>query len=135
MSAEDEQQILLKSLSKALDEAWEKANKALQDIGQDAEGYEKKVWAAAESAEYASLLFSLTYDLEDVDPPPPMKKIPETRDLVRGSVEALRHVRKPRGKQKTEDYKNLRTAVHYLRTAHLDLARKPGKTRHSLTRS
>ncbi len=135
MEREEERRSLEESLKKALDEAWTKAKIALEEVLKASQGHEKAIWFAAESVEYASLLFSLTNDLEDVDPSPPSGKATETLPLVKESVAALQRVRSARQREKSEDYKNLRTAVHNLRTAYAGLLKKPGRRGQSLTRS
>ena len=127
MDSEEEHRILEESLNKALEEAWTKTTAALEQVAKAAEEREKAVWFAAESVEYASLLFSLTNDLEDVDPPPPSNQPTETLPLVKESVFALQRVRSSESKDKVEDYKKLRIAVHNLRSAYLSFAKKPGR--------
>ncbi len=134
MDKEEERRVLEENLNKALDEAWTKANNALKGAVKGSEGYKRLIWAAEESAEYTSLLFSLTYDLEDFDPPPSKSKAAGIVSRVKESVEALREVRESSRKQTVKDYTNLRRAVHGLRIAHHD-SERPGKRRQSLTRS
>ncbi len=123
----EEKRILQESLTKALDEAWTKTNAAFEQVAKAAEQREKAVWFAAESVEYASLLFSLTHDLENVDPPPPSNSTTQTLPLVKESVVALERVRSARSRYTIEDYKKLRTAVHNLRSAYLGFAKKTGR--------
>ncbi len=124
----EERRILQESLTKALDEAWTKTNAALEQVAKAEEQRERAVWFAAESVEYASLLFSLTNDLEDVDPLPPSNQRKGTVPLVKESVVALQRVRSAAGsRNKIEDYTNLRLAVHKLRLAYLGFAKKPGR--------
>ncbi len=127
MDSAEEHRILQESLDKALDEAWAKTNAALEHVAEAMELNEKAVWLATESVDYASLLFSLTNDLEDVDPAPPSSKGKEILSLVRESVAALQRVRSSRLNDKIENYKDLRIAVHNLRSAYLGLAGKPGR--------
>ena len=117
---DQEQQVLEANLNKALEEAWAKANAALEDATRGLEGSAKKIWLAAEAAEYSSLLYSLTYGLEDVDPPPPEKRGLDTLSLVKESVAALGQVRTPGRLKREKAYETLRNAVHSLRTAYLN---------------
>ena len=135
MEKGEEQRLLEETLNKALDEAWTKVNAALEQVVRASQGYERVVWLAAESVEYASLLFSLTNDLEDEDPPLPSGRTTEILPLVKESVVALQRVRESNHGKKMEDYKNLRTAVQGLRTACLGSLKKPGRQGQSLTRS
>ncbi len=120
-----ERRILKDRLRDALDEAWTKVNAAFQDTTLEKPGFEKKIWLAAEAAEYSSLLFSMTYSLEDVDPPVDEKKNLDRVSLVKESVSLLRHVTNLRNKEPTDAYTSLRSAVHYLRRAYLGKPRKP----------
>ncbi len=107
-------------LSKALDEAWEKANVALKEASSVTKGREKQIWAAAEASEYCSLLFSLRHDLEDIDPPVKKNIGLDQLSLVKEAVEALRKVRASRKQPPfLESYRVLRDAVYSLRRAYL----------------
>ena len=117
---DQEQRVLETKLNKALEEAWTKANAALEDTTKGVEGSAKKIWLAAEAAEYSSLLYSLAYGLEDVDPPPPEKKGLDTLSLVKESVAALSQVRTPGRLKREHAYETLRNSVHGLRTAYLN---------------
>ena len=116
---DNEQRVLEEKLSKALDEAWAKANAALKDSTAGTEGREKQLWAAAEASEYCSLLFSLRHDLEDTDPPVKEKRGVDQVSLVQKAVEALHRVRASRNKPSSESYQDLRKAVYCLRRAYL----------------
>ncbi len=131
MDPEEEQRLFEESLKKALDEASAKTNTALDLVARSSEGYQMAVWLAAESAEYASLLFSLTNNLEDLDPQFSPAKGVGTLPLVKESAEAIQQVKESTRRDKAEDYRMLRKAVQNLWTAHLDLvkkARKRGRT-------
>lgn len=114
-----EQQLLEEKLRTALEEAWTKANVALEEVVKGDEGDAKKVWLAAEAAEYSSLLYSLTYGLEDVDPPVRETRGRDATELVRESVEALNLIRTRKQTEQQEAYAMLRNAAHSLRTAYL----------------
>ncbi len=135
MDEAEEHRILEEHFKKALDEAWTKTNNARDQAGKPGKGREMAIWLAAESVEYTSYLFSLTNDLEDVDPPPPFTKGKDISSLVKESVDALEQVRASGGRGKLADYTRLRSAVHNLRTAYLEFPKRPRKTRQDLTRS
>ena len=127
MDKNEEHRILEESLLKALDEAWTKTTAALEQVAKISEGRDKALWLATESVEYASLLFSMTNDLEDVDPPPPPTKGKDIASLVKESVSTLGKVRASGQRKEVEDYTSLRATVHNLRTAYFELLKKPGK--------
>ena len=128
MDIAKEQRMLEEKVGKALEEARAKLDAALDNLSKGETGSEKKVWSAEEAAEYSSLLYSLTYSLEDEDPPVPVRKRnAEPIPLVKESSESLRRATELRSKSPLEGYQYLRTAVYKLREAHhiLDkLARK-----------
>lgn len=126
---EQEQRVLEANLNKALEEAWTKANEALEDATRGLEGSAKKIWLAAEAAEYSSLLYSLTYGLEDADPPPPEMKGQDTFSLVKESVAALSQVRRSDKRKREQAYSTLRNAVHGLRTAYFDSLKNAERSR------
>jgi hypothetical protein len=135
MDQAEEHRILQEHLKKAMDEAWTKTNDALEQSGTSIKDKKMAVWLAMESVEYTSFLFSLANDLEDVDPPPPPTKGQDISSLIKESVVVLEQMRASSGKEKLADYTHLRNAVHNLRTAFLEVRRKPRKTRQNLTRS
>src|SRR5690349_11478120 len=99
MDAAEEQRMLEQKVGKALEEARAKLDTALDHLSKGGAESEKKVWRAEEAAEYSSLLFSLTYGLEDEDPPVPVRKRnAEPVPLVRESSELLRRATELRGK-------------------------------------
>ncbi len=130
MDAAEEQRMLEKKISKALEEARTKLDAALDHLSNGGTEPEKKVWWAEEAAEYSSLLYSLTYSLEDEDPPVPVRKRnAEPTSLVKESAESLRRATELRGKSSLEGYHNLRTAVYKLRQAHHILEKAGAKKR------
>ncbi|HEY4822572.1 MAG TPA: hypothetical protein VIH83_02680, partial [Candidatus Bathyarchaeia archaeon] len=126
---DQEQRVLEASLNKALEEAWTKANAVLEDATRGLEGSAKKIWLAAEAAEYSSLLYSLTYGLEDMDPAPPEMKGKDTLSLVKESVAALSQVRTSNKRKQEQTYSTLRNAVHGLRTAYLNSLKNAERSR------
>jgi len=130
MDAAEEQRMLEEKVSKALEEARTKLDAALDHLSNGGTEPEKKVWWAEEAAEYSSLLYSLTYSLEDEDPPVPVRKRnAEPTSLVKESAESLRRATELRGKSSLEGYHNLRTAVYKLRQAHHILEKTCAKKR------
>lgn len=115
----DDQEFMEENLTEALQEAWDKANIALSAYSKDPSGSEKKLWFAEEAADYSSLLFALTYQLEDFDPPVATKSV-DTRGLLNNGVQSLRQAIAMRTKSPREAYARLRVAVTCLRKAHLE---------------
>ena len=115
----DDQEFMEENLTKALQEAWDKANTALSAYAKDPSDSEKKLWFAEEAADYSSLLFALTYQLEDFDPPVATESV-DTRGLVSNGVQSLRQAIAMRTKSPKEAYARLRVAVTCLRKAHLE---------------
>jgi len=119
MDAAEEQRMLEEKVGKALEEARAKLDLAMENLSKGGTDSEKKVWFAEEASEYSSLLYSLTYGLEDEDPAVPVRKRnAEPTSLVRESSESLRRATELRGKSSLEGYQYLRTAVYKLRQAH-----------------
>ena len=130
MDAAEEQRMLEEKVSKALEEARTKLDAALDHLSRGGAESAKKVWWAEEAAEYSSLLYSLTYSLEDEDPPVPVRKRnAEPIPLVKESSESLRRATELRGKLPLEGYRYLRTAVYKLREAHHILEKAGTKKR------
>jgi len=121
--------MLYEHLNKALEEAWSKTNLALSETSGRSAGFEKKIWAAAEAVEYSSLLFSMAYNLEDMDPPVDKRKGTDPIALVKDSVDSLKRAREMRSRSSEEAYTHLRTAAHYLKTAYLDHVKKTTRSR------
>ena len=119
MDLAEEQRMLEEKVGKALEEARAKLDAALDNLSKGGTGSAKKVWWAEEAAEYSSLLYSLTYGLEDEDPPVPVRKRnAEPIPLVKESSESLGRATELRGKSPLEGYRYLRAAVYKLREAH-----------------
>jgi hypothetical protein len=130
MDAAEEQRMLEEKVSKALEEARAKLDAALDHLSKGGTESVKKVWLAEEAAEYSSLLYSLTYGLEDEDPPLPVRKRnAEPIPLVKESSESLFRATELRGKSSLEGYTYLRTAVYKLREAHHILEKAGTKKR------
>jgi hypothetical protein len=127
-----ERKSLESKLEKALDDAWSKVNIALDNASRPSATFAMELWFAAEALEYSSLLFNLTYGLEDLKPAVKPRKHEEALVLVKDSVELLKLAREGRQKSATEAYVNLRTAADYLKTAHLDQVKKFTKKRDSV---
>lgn len=122
--------MLEEKVGKALEEAKVKLEAALDHLSNSGAESEKKVWWAEEAAEYSSLLYSLTYGLEDEDPPVPVRKRnAEPTSLVTESSESLSRATELRGKIPLEGYQYLRTAVYKLREAHHILQKAGAKKR------
>jgi hypothetical protein len=122
--------MLQEKVGKALEEARTKLDIALDNLSKDGTDSEKKVWLAEEASEYSSLLYSLTYGLEDEDPPVPVRKRnAEPLPLVEESATSLRRATELRRKSSLEGYQHLRTAVYKLREAHHILKKANAKKR------
>ncbi len=130
MDAAEEQRMFEEKVGKALEEARTKLDVALDHLAKGGADSTKKVWWAEEAAEYSSLLYSLTYGLEDEDPPVPVRKRnAEPISLVKESSESLYRATELRGKSSLEGYRYLRTAVYKLREAHHILEKAGSKKR------
>jgi len=116
-------------LEKALDDAWSKVNIALDKKSKSSADVAIGIWLAAEALEYSSLLFNLTYGLEDVKPTTKPRKGEAALVLIKDSMVLLKQVREGRQRSTTDAYVNLRTAADYLKTAHLEQVRKSSKKR------
>ena len=127
-----EQKALESKLEKALDDAWSKVNIALEKASKPSTNLAMEIWFAAEALEYSSLLFNLTYGLEDLKPPVKPRKDEAASVLVKDSLELLRRAYEGRQKSATDAYVNLRTAADYLKTAHLDQVKKFAKKQDSV---
>jgi len=130
MDTAEEQRMFEEKVGKALEEAKTKLDVALDNLSQGGTDSVKKVWFAEEATEYSSLLYSLTYGLEDEDPPSPVRKRnAEPIPLAKESAEFLRRATELRGKSSLEGYRHLRTAVDKLRQAHHILEKQSMKKR------
>ena len=110
--------MLDEKLASVLSEAKTKTEIALSEATAENQGFEKKVWFAAEAAEFSSLIFSLTYHFQDFDPPAPVVKGKATLELLRDSSAILREIVESYAKEPKNSYAKLRTVVHYLWKAH-----------------
>ncbi len=124
----NEQRKLEEKVINALEEAWLKTNNALEQTAKQSEKFEMGIWLAAEAVEYCSLLFSLTYGLEDMDPAPKKTRNEDSLTLVKGSLELLRRAREARERSSIQAYTSLRAAGHCLKTAHLNQVKKKAKS-------
>src|SRR5712664_571505 len=130
MDIAEEQRMLEEKVRKALEEARTKLDTALDNLSKGRTDSEKKVWLAEEASEYSSLLYSLTYHLENEDPPVPVRKRnAEPIPLVKESAESVRRATELRGKSPLEGYQYLRTTVYKLREAHHILEKAGAKKR------
>lgn len=128
MDPVQEQRLLEEKTGQALAEARTKLDIAIMDLPNRNADLVMKVWLAEEAAEYSSALYSLTYHLEDEDPPPPTKKRnADPSVLVKESDSLLTHATNLRHKSPKEGYVHLRTAVHKLRQSHHILERAQAK--------
>ncbi len=128
MDAAEEQQLLEGKTGQALEEAKTKLDIATESLNKSDPDSWKKVWMAEEAAEFSSMLYSLTYGLEDDDPAPPVRKRnADPVGLVKESHGLLRTATSLRGKSSLEGYTALRTAVDKLRQSHHILDRSRSK--------
>jgi len=123
------EEFLESRLEKALEDAWSKVNIALDKTSRSSADVALEIWLAAEALEYSSLLFNLTYNLEDVRPTVKPRKGEAAQVLVKDSMELLKQVRAGRQRSAKDAYVNLRTAADYLKVAHLDQVKKSTKKR------
>lgn len=124
MDPAEEQRLLEDKTGLALAEARTKLDIALAEFSKESADLVMKVWLAEEAAEYSSALYSLTYGLEDEDPPaPPKKRNADPAVLVKESDPLLTQATNLRSKTPREGYVHLRTAVHKLRQSHHILER------------
>ena len=124
-----EQEYLESKLESALDDAWSKVNIALDKTSKSSADVAMGIWFAAEALEYSSLLFDLTYGLEDVKPTIKLRKGEVALVLVKDSMELLKRAREGRKRSVADAYVNLRTAADFLKAAHLEQVRKSNKKR------
>ena len=127
-----EQEVLEGKLEKALAEAETKTSKASDSITNKTEDSEKDLWAAAEATEFASLVYALTYSLEDSTVTTTRKDDEDTSTMVRDASQNLRRVQTLR-KQLDKDsllegYKVLRGTTDCLRNAYLGITKIKTKT-------
>lgn len=119
----------------AMEEAWAKANNALQLFSEERPVPVITLWQAAEAAEYACALYSLAHDLQDFDPPVKIEKKQDPSALVRKSVEELKTARGMQATSAKEVYSGLRVAADCLKVAYLERTKRPTrKPSQSLTK-
>ena len=127
-----EEKSLESKLEKALDDAWSKVNIALDNAFKPSANFPMEIWFAAEALEYSSLLFNLTYGLEDLKPTVKPRKHEPAKVLIKDSMDLLKRAREGRHKSSADAYVDLRTAADYLKTAHLDQVKKFTKKQDSV---
>jgi hypothetical protein len=132
-----EQELLEGKLDTALAEAETKILKAVESLPDRSVDSEKDVWAAAEAAEFASLVYALTYGLEESSGNTSGKReIVETLTVLNAAAQDLKIVQTFRGKRDKdslmEGYKLLRGATDSLRNAYLGLTRTGQKPQASI---
>jgi hypothetical protein len=125
----DDQILLEKSLREALEEAYTKTSIAISESSTRGDDFIKKVWAASEAVEYSSLLFSLTYDLQDYDPEVERRRGVDPASLVKDSLQPLKVAIDTRSQSSRKAYESLRIAAYYLRTAYLEVSKKTTRRR------
>jgi hypothetical protein len=123
----DNKKVFEDRLTKALDEAWSKVNRALEEQAEHTGDWEMSVRLAAEAVEYSSAMFSLTYGLEDFDPAVKIEKKLDPQVLLKESVELLRRARDLRRSSTAEAYSSLRAAADHLKIAYLAQGKKSAK--------
>jgi hypothetical protein len=123
----DDKKVFEDRLSKALDEAWSKVNKVLEQPVDQSGEWEMSIRLAAEAVEYSSALFSLTYGLEDLDPEVKIERKADPLVLLKESVEELKRAREMRQRSTTEAYSSLRAAADHLKIAYLNHVKKNAK--------
>lgn len=127
-----ERKLLESKLEKALDDAWSKVSIALDKAFKPSASFAMEVWFAAEALEYSSLLFNLTYGLEDLKPVVKPRKNEAAIVLIKDSIDLLRRTREGRHKSAVDAYVSLRTAADYLKTAHVDQVKKSTRKQDSV---
>src|SRR5712692_8412265 len=135
MDLAEEHRILEENLRKALEEASQKTKNTLGLEEKSPREQKMAIWVAMESVEYSSFMFAITHDFEDEDPPTPPTRGMNLPSLMSKSANAVEQVSLSQATEKLADYTRLRDAVHYLRTAYLDITKRPRRTRQNLTRS
>lgn len=128
-----EQEILSLNLDSALADAVLKTGKATEANASKAEGFAKRVWAAAEACEYASLIYALAHDLEESKTQPvSMEGDADPVTSIRRASQFLSEaqtLRRQNGKQFVmEGYERLRQGTDILRSAYLALTRPSVKS-------
>src|SRR5215831_6741543 len=125
-----EQRTLEARLDEALKEAREKVNSAFQSATSTVKEHQKEVWAAAESLEYVSLLYIITYNLEGSA----MERFTHTKEqaelgtILKEASQLIEEVQIKRSKGDRasiiEAYKIVQKAANSLRLAYLSLTKR-----------
>jgi hypothetical protein len=123
----DTKKVFEARLTRALDEAWSKVNKLIEEPAEHSREWEMTVRLAAEAVEYSSALFSLAHGLEDFDPPVKIEKNVDPRVLLKESVQDLRRARELRQSSIREAYSYLRAAADHLKLVYLGQVKKNAK--------
>jgi hypothetical protein len=124
-----EQEVLEGKLDGALIDAETKTGAALESVTNKTENFEKDIWAAAEATEFASLVYALTYSLEDSSGSNTTgrRETEPTRAILSAASQNLKTVQALRGKQDkdslVEGYKLLRGTTDALRNEYLALTK------------
>ncbi len=134
MTAEkSEQEVLEGKLYGALTEAETKTAAALESVTNKRENFEKDIWAAAEATEFASLVYALTYNLQNSSggSTTGRRETETTLTILSTASQDLKTVQAIRGKQDkdslVEGYKLLRGITGTLRNEYLALTRASAK--------
>lgn len=120
----DEKAELETRLTNAFEETLSKTQLAITETANRSQGFVKKIWLAAEAAEYTSLLYSLTYDLQDYDPEIVKRRGEDPIVLLKDSLRILKLALGKRSQGASKNgYEHLRTAAESLKTAYLEQTR------------
>lgn len=127
----DERKELETRVNNAFQETLSKTQLAITEIENQAPSFVKKIWLAAEAAEYTSLLYSLTYDLQDYDPEVGKRRGEDPIVLLKYSLRILKLAigKRSQGAIK-KGYEHLRNAAESLKTVYLEQT-KTSATRRS----
>src|SRR5260370_34746889 len=98
-----DQKSLESKLEKALDAAWTKINEALDKASEPSAIFAMEIWFAAEGLEYSSLLFNLSYGLEDLNPTGKPRKHEAAKVHITDSMDLLKSARHVRHQADTDD--------------------------------
>jgi hypothetical protein len=125
----NELEVLEGKLDGALTEAETKTAAALESVTSKRENFEKDIWAAAEATEFASLVYALTYDLQDSSGGSTIsrRETETTLTILSKASQDLKTVQAIKRKQDkdslVEGYKLLRGITVALRNEYLALTR------------
>jgi hypothetical protein len=127
----DEKTELETRLDSAFQETLSKTQLAITETENQDPSFVKKIWLATEAAEYTSLLYSLTYDLQDCDPEVGKRRGEDPIVLLKDSLRILKLAIGKRSQGAVKNgYENLRTAAEFLKTVYLEQT-KTSATRRS----